>query len=362
MKTRLDKATIAGLLTLASVIGCKGNDMKHGNNPGVNAPEFPVYGAERWINSEPLTMEELRGKVVLIDFWEYTCVNCIRTLPYVTEWHRRYADHGLVIIGVHTPEFEFGKDRANVARAVREFDIEYPVVLDNDYEIWTVYANRYWPRKYIVNPEGKIVYDHAGEGSYGETEEVIQSLIRELDPDADLPPVMEPIRPEDIAGAVCYPRTPELYCGYLRAKYGNAEVHPEETHNYTNRATHTEGRVYLSGLWHLGEERATYEDDDFNEKSYLLIPYSANEVNAVMDAPEGETVRVYVYRDGAPLTAEEAGADFTFDADGSFIDVSVGKMYRVLNAPEYGSGELSLHPSAPGLSIYAFTFGSCEME
>ncbi|UCE27805.1 MAG: redoxin domain-containing protein [Candidatus Coatesbacteria bacterium] len=362
MNTYSGKAA-AGLLVLASVIGCKGSDMNHGSTAGVNAPEFPAYGHERWINSEPLTMEELRGKIVLVDFWEYTCVNCIRTLPYITEWHRRYADQGLVIVGVHTPEFEFGKDRANVARAVREFGIEYPVVLDNDYEIWTAYANRYWPRKYIVNPDGKIVYDHAGEGAYAETEEVIQSLIRELDPDADLPAVMEPVRAEDTTGAVCYPRTPELYCGYLRAKYGNAEVYPEETRNYTDPATHDEGRVYLSGLWRLGKERSTYEGEGLDENGYLLIPYSANEVNAVMDAaPEGETVRVHVYRDGGPLTAEDAGADVSVDADGSWIDVSVGKMYRILNAAEYGSGELSLRPTGPGLSIYAFTFGSCAVK
>jgi thiol-disulfide isomerase/thioredoxin len=356
------KSLITLTVVLAAVAGCKGRDMSNGNAPGVNAPEFPEYGPERWINSEPLTMEGLDGKIVLIDFWEYTCVNCIRTLPYVTEWHRRYADHGLVIIGVHTPEFEFGKDRANVARAAREFGIEYPVVLDNDYEIWTAYANRYWPRKYIINPDGKIVYDHAGEGGYAETEEVIQSLIRELNPGADLPAVMKPVRPEDVAGAVCYPRTPELYCGYLRAKYGNASVHPEEIHNYVDGASHSEGHVYLSGLWRLGEERATYEGDGSDENGYLLIPYSANEVNAVMNAPEGETVRVYVRRDGAPLAAEEAGADIIVDADGSFINVSVGKMYRILNAREYGSGELSLHPAGPGLSIYAFTFGSCEVE
>jgi thiol-disulfide isomerase/thioredoxin len=356
------KSAIALIIVLTAVAGCKGKDMSKGNATGVNAPEFPEYGPDRWINSEPLTMEGLKGKIVLIDFWEYTCVNCIRTLPYVTEWYRRYADHGLVIIGVHTPEFEFGKDRANVARAVREFGIEYPVVLDNDYEIWRAYANRYWPRKYIVNADGKIVYDHAGEGDYAETEKVIQSLIRELEPDADLPAVMEPVRPEDVAGAVCYPRTPELYCGYARANYGNDEVYPEETRSYTDRSTHTEGHVYLSGSWRLGEERATYRGDSFDENGYLLIPYSANEVNAVMDAPEGETVRLYVYRDGAPLAAEEVGADVTVDADGSWIDVSVGKMYKILNAPEYGSGELSLRPAGPGLSIYAFTFGSCEVE
>jgi thiol-disulfide isomerase/thioredoxin len=345
-----------------AVAACKGNNMAINKAVGVRAPEFPAYGEDRWINSPPLTMEELRGRVVLIDFWEYTCVNCLRTLPYVKEWHRRYGDSGVVIVGVHTPEFAFGRERANVARAVEEFGIEYPVVLDSDYEIWRLYANSYWPRKYIVDREGKIVYDHIGEGGYAETEEFLQKLIREKDPDAELPAIMAPARAEDAPGAFCYPRTPELYCGYERGRYGNpGTVGRGETRAYEDEGPHAEGKLYLSGTWRLEGERATFEGKGGNRRNnYLLLPFTANDVNAVMSAPQGETVRVYVNRDGEALAAGDAGADVAFDGDGaSYVDVSFGRMYVLLKAKEYGSGELSLHPTRSGVSLFAFTFGSC---
>jgi len=355
------RKTLIPLVLLWAVGACKGGDMALDKTSAVYAPEFPAYGAERWLNSPPLTMEELRGRVVVVDFWEYTCVNCVRTLPYVTEWHRRYADYGVVIVGVHTPEFAFGRDRANVARAVEEFGIEYPVVLDSDYDIWRLYTNSYWPRKYIVSRDGKIIYDHVGEGGYAETEELLQKLVREEYPDAELPPVMAPARATDAPGALCYPRTPELYCGYGRGRYGNVEpVARDEARSYADEDEHVEGRLYLSGKWRLGEEQATFEgENNAQAGNYLLLPYKANEINAVMAAPPGETARVYVYRDGEPLAESDAGADVAFDDGRAYVDVSVGKMYRLLDAEKYDAGELSLHPTRPGVSLYAFTFGSC---
>jgi thiol-disulfide isomerase/thioredoxin len=346
---------------LWAVVACKGGDMGVNKAVGVYAPEFPRYAADRWVNSAPLTMKELRGRVVVIDFWDYTCVNCIRTLPYVTEWHRRYADYGVVMVGVHTPEFAFGKDRANVARAVAEFGIAYPVVLDGDYEIWRAYANSYWPRKYIVDRDGKIIYDHAGEGGYAETEELLQKLVREEYPDAELPPTMAPARAEDAPGAYCYPRTPELYCGYSRGRYGNeGPRRRDDVALYKDDVPHAEGRLYLNGKWHLGEEQVTFAGAAYTlRENYILLPFTADEINAVMAAPAGETVRVYVYRDGEPLAREDAGADVAFDERGAYVDVSVGKMYVLLDAAKYGAGELSLHPARAGVSLFAFTFGSC---
>lgn len=355
------RKTLIPLVLLWALGACKGGNMALDKSGGVYAPEFPAYGAERWLNSRPLTMKELRGRVVVIDFWEYTCINCIRTLPYVTEWHRRYADYGVVIVGVHTPEFSFGRERANVARAVEEFDIEYPVVLDGDYEIWRAYANSYWPRKYVVSRDGKIIYDHVGEGGYAQTEELLQKLVREEYPDAELPPIMAPARAEDAPGAFCYPRTPELYCGYGRGRYGNASpIAQDEARSYADDGDHVEGRLYLSGKWRLSEERATFEGrNDATSGDYLLLPYQANEINAVMAAPRGETVRVYVNRDGAPLAESDAGADVAFGGGRSYVDVSVGRMYRLLDAEKYDDAELSLHPTRAGVSLYAFTFGSC---
>lgn len=139
------------------------------------APEFT--GIEKWLNSEPLTMESLRGKVVLVDFWTYTCINCIRTLPYVTSWYQKYKDQGLVVVGVHTPEFPFERSTPNVEKALQRFGITYPVAQDNRYATWTAYRNQYWPAAYLIDKQGKVVYSHFGEGRYKETEAEIQRLL-----------------------------------------------------------------------------------------------------------------------------------------------------------------------------------------
>src|SRR3989338_8304440 len=142
------------------------------------APE--LEGITGWINTKLLTMEDLKGKVVLVDFWTYTCINCLRTLPYIKEWHEKYAKHGLVIVGIHTPEFEFEKDIRNVKDAVKRHKIKHPIALDSNYEMFKAYNNHYWPRKYLIDADGKIVYDHIGEGGYGETEEKIIELLNKI--------------------------------------------------------------------------------------------------------------------------------------------------------------------------------------
>ena len=139
------------------------------------APEFA--GIERWLNSQPLSMESLRGKVVLVDFWTYSCINCINTLPYIKQWHDKYKDQGLVVVGVHTPEFPFEKSTANVQAAIKRFDIRYPVAQDNRYATWSAYHNRYWPALYLVDAEGRIVYQHFGEGQYAETGAAIRNAL-----------------------------------------------------------------------------------------------------------------------------------------------------------------------------------------
>ncbi|RDK11912.1 thioredoxin family protein [Cupriavidus lacunae] len=139
------------------------------------APEFKYI--DHWLNSEPLTMQQLRGKVVLVDFWTYSCINCVNTLPYVTQWHDKYKDQGLVVVGVHTPEFPFEKSTANVQAAIRKFGIRYPVAQDNQYGTWSAYHNQYWPAMYLIDADGRIVYEHYGEGQYKETEANIQKLL-----------------------------------------------------------------------------------------------------------------------------------------------------------------------------------------
>ena len=159
----------------SAVVSAGGSSVGSAIPNQTKAPEFA--GIEGWLNSQPLTMEGLRGKVVLVDFWTYSCINCINTLPYIKQWHEKYKDQGLVVVGVHTPEFPFEKSTANVQAAIKRFDIRYPVAQDNRYATWSAYHNRYWPALYLVDAQGKIVYQHFGEGQYAETEAAIRNAL-----------------------------------------------------------------------------------------------------------------------------------------------------------------------------------------
>ncbi len=221
----------------------------------------PELDGGQWIQHGPVSLKALRDKaVVLIDFWDYTCVNCIRTLPYVVAWNKRYKDSGLVVVGVHAPEFSFAREGSHVAEAAARFGLEYPIVLDNEYAIWRAYSNRFWPAKYLVDAKGRIRYYHFGEGAYQETEVAIQGLIRELNPTASLPPPMEPVRDSDRPGAVCYRVTPELYLGHARGQFGNFEgVVRDRPHDYRDEGPHVEGMSYLAGRWLVEQESARSE-------------------------------------------------------------------------------------------------------
>ena len=213
----------------------------------VRAPEI----GRVWLNSNPLSFRQLRGRAVLVDFWDYTCVNCIRTLPYVQAWHERYRDKGLTVIGVHTPEFTFAQYESNVERGIREFGLTYPIVIDSDREIWKAFANRYWPTKYLLDKDGYLRFGHFGEGGYGECEQVIQELLREIDPRLVLPALMEPVREEDHVGAVCYRASGELYLGHRRGRIGNEGGFKEDQiadYAFTGESR----REFLLREWTLG--------------------------------------------------------------------------------------------------------------
>jgi thiol-disulfide isomerase/thioredoxin len=166
-------------LALAATLLCTALAQAGSLKNSYPAPE--ITGIEKWLNSEPLTLQQLRGKVVLVDFWTYTCINCIRTLPYVKSWHEKYKDKGLVVIGAHTPEFPYERSTENVMEALKRFDIKYPVAQDNRYATWEAYKNRYWPATYLINKKGQVVYLHYGEGRYEETEAAIRALLAEPD-------------------------------------------------------------------------------------------------------------------------------------------------------------------------------------
>lgn len=296
----------------------------------MRAPEFP--NNLRWLNSPPLKMKDFREKaVVLIDFWTYSCVNCIRTLPHIIELHKKYADKGLKIIGVHTPEFEFEKNVENVERAIKDFGVEYPVVMDSDYQIWSLYSNNVWPRKFLINKDGQIVYDHAGEGGYRETEEAIQRALLELNPELKLPAVSE-IESAAETNRVCHPTTPELYLGSMRGR-------PGKNWNY-------------EGAWRVFPEYIEHERKTENFEDYIVLNFEASEVNLVMEAPAAQA---------AKLRLELNGKFFRE------IEVREAKMYNLVKPADIahdhakGSprGTLKIYSREEGLRAYAFTFGGC---
>jgi len=319
----------------------------------IYAPE--LEGGD-WVQGGPIHLKELRKKAVaLIDFWDYTCVNCIRTLPYVVGWNSRYRNDGLVVIGVHAPEFSFAREGSHIEDAATRFGLEYPIVSDRDYAIWRAYSNRFWPAKYLVDSRGRIRYYHYGEGSYAETEAQIQNALRELNPALpEFPPPMEPIRDSDRPGAVCYRVTPELYLGHARGNFGNPEavVH-DHPHEYRDPGRHLESTAYLEGRWRVEQECARAAADG----ATLRLRYMAREVNLVMAPAADGPKRVEI----ALSDGERLGADVK-TADGrAIINVDRPRMYNLVDNDNVNQGALELKALDAGLALFAFTFTSCTI-
>lgn len=309
----------------------------------------PVPTGATWINSQPLTAEDLRGKVWLVDFWTYSCINCLRTLPYLQQWWSRYKDKGLILIGIHTPEFAFEKDEQNVRQALKRLDITWPVVLDNDYSNWNAYDNRFWPAKYLVNRKGKVVYTHFGEGDYTDTEMAIQQAL--MDGDAGFSPSV-PAEWEHEHGKVCFIPTPELYCGYARGRYMNAAVVQDDAVGvYELPPSPKKDAVGLAGEVYVDKEFVRPITPD----SSVVVQFSATEVNAVLHPEEGMT-EAEVLLDGKPLPPQLRGKDIT-ENNTTIIDRP--RMYNLLKAGELVSGALALRPKKKNFRCYVFTFSGC---
>ena len=316
------------------------------------APE--LAGISGYINTEPITLAELRGKVVLVDFWTYSCINCIRTIPYLNAWNEKYADQGLVIVGVHTPEFEFEKNIDNVNAAVEKYGIKYPVVQDNDKGTWKAYENRYWPRKYLVDDEGYIRYDHIGEGSYAETEKVIQSLLAERAANSGQTiNINGSISRPDSAQSVEFNkiRTPELYFGYqfARAPLGNPEgFNPDEVVSYSipeNSAIQT-NTIYLSGEWKNNKDSMELQ----GQGGKIVLTYSAKSVNIVAGG-QGE---LKIVENDVLLTGDGRGSDVS---DNGSVGVDGQRLYNIAKHDDYGTRTIEITAIGQGFQIYTFTFG-----
>lgn len=318
------------------------------------APEFK--GITSYINTNQTKLSDLKGKVVLVDFWTYSCINCIRTLPYLVDWNQKYSDKGLVIVGVHSPEFEFEKNINNVKQAVARFGIKYPVLLDNDHETWNAFQNSYWPRKYLVDSDGYIRYDHIGEGGYAETENAIKSLLAERSNQQGLEisnlnqtKLIVPSAPSVDFNQI---KSPELYFGYqyARAQLGNVQgFNPEKTVNYTLPGSNLESNViYLQGLWKNNPD--SMELVGSNGK--IMLGYSAKSINIVAGG-KGEAI---VKEDGKGNQTNNTFKGNDVDSEG-MLTVDGQRLYNIADHTNYGNHQIEIAARGPGFKVYTFTFG-----
>ncbi len=332
-----------------------------GGDAAAMRPALPVEGtapsldgAVEWLNSPPLAREDLRGKVVLIDFWTYSCINCIRTLPYVRAWAKKYRDQGLVVIGVHAPEFAFEKKIDNVRQAVAGFKIEYPVAIDNDYRIWRAFDNSYWPAHYLIDAKGQIRYHHFGEGDYRETEEAIQDLLREAG--STSASATETVTPETKgaeAGAdMSHMLSGETYVGYRQARSfaSNETMRADAPRDYSVTAPAL-NEWGLSGEWTIGAEAATLDAANGG----ITYRFSARDLHLVLGPVDsGKPVRFQMTVDGHP-PGPDHGADT--DANGNGVVTSTRLYQLVRQSGTVTAKTFTIRFLDPGVQAYAFTFG-----
>ena len=289
----------------------------------IKAPEFQEV---KWVNSRPIKLKDLKGKVVLIDFWTYSCINCHRAIPYVKKWHEKYGKKGLVVIGIHSPEFKFEEKEANVKKAVRDLGIKYPVCMDNRMRMWQLYNNNYWPAQFLVDQEGNIEYVHFGEGNYEDTEDSIQILLN-----------MRKKLEKDKTQPYMFDQSPETYAGFLRNQgLGSGLVSDKRCNYYVDRNEHVPNVIYPDGRWEQEKECLELKKSP-GKISYL---FNAREVNIVM-APVNKPVRADVFIDNKKKRT---------------IRISQPKMYNVFKDKKYKQRDLGIVFKGK-VRVYVFTFG-----
>ena len=313
-----------------------------------------LSGAVAWLNSPPLTVAGLKGKVVLVDFWTYSCINCLRTIPYVRAWAEKYRDQGLVVIGVHAPEFAFEKNIDNVRAQVRDLNVTYPVAIDNDYAIWRAFGNRFWPAHYFIDTKGAIRHHHFGEGDYDESEKIIQQLLAE----AGAGNV-----PSDIVSVIALgaqaaadskdEQSPETYVGFRRAKNfaSPGGVAPDARHAYALPVKLDLNQWALAGNWTIGSEAAVLHEAG----GRIVFRFHARDLHLVLGpSANGQAIRFRVLMDGKP-----PGASHGEDADAQGVGVvNAQRLYQLIRQDgPVTDRQFEIEFSEPGVQAFAVTFG-----
>ena len=288
------------------------------------APDFKK--GDNWLNSQPLTMAGLRGKVVLVDFWTYSCINCIRTLPYVTKWYDTYKDNGLVVVGVHTPEFAFEKNADNVKNAISQFNIHYPIVQDNDYSIWTSYGNEYWPADYLIDQKGEIVEEHFGEGNYDKTENDIRQLL-------GMNAASIKINPDNLDKI----GSPEMYFGTDRLQNLTPGQSPSLTpDNYIINKNLALNDFSLGGKWQFSGQNIQL----IGSNGQIDLKFHSGKIYMVASSPKPATIKITV--DGKKQQD---------------VTVQASKLYTLFDSQDYSDHIIEINISQPGFQAFTFTFG-----
>jgi thiol-disulfide isomerase/thioredoxin len=372
MRKEVKSAIIAGIVIVAAVAGIfsyfntldkptSGNLNSAPSSPSntqvtpIDESRYPLApdltGISGYINTTPDQLKsQMKDKVVLYDFWTYSCINCIRTFPYLKAWNEKYVDKGLLIVGVHSPEFEFEKDINNVKMATQKYGIIYPVVLDSDHQNWNAFSNRYWPAEYITDYQGHIRHTHFGEGDYDQTEQAIQQLLAEraqhlgLSISANMSLVN--LQPHQFSDQ----QTPELYFGYGfatgRSFLGNQQgFQPEKIVTYTLPSNLAQDHFYLQGDWqNLSDSMKLVSDN-----GKIVLPYFAKDVHVVAT---GSNTPIQVLLDGNSISASDSGQD----TQNGTATISENRLYNIVSSQQAGAHTLTL-VTKPGFQIYTFTFG-----
>jgi thiol-disulfide isomerase/thioredoxin len=310
-------------------------------------------GANAWLNTEPLTADALRGKVVAVDFWTFTCINWLRTLPYIRAWANTYSDKGLVVIGVHTPEFGVEHDLDNVRRAVRAMGIEYPVAIDNDYAVWNAFANQYWPALYIADAEGRVRHHEFGEGGYDKSERVIRQLLTDAGA-VDLPAEADPVEVNGIEAAADWSdvRSPETYVGLARssgfasrggAAFDEARIYEVPEHLHLNEWG-------LGGSWTVGREEATSNEPN----GRIAYRFHARDLHLILTPPSGGSARFRVTLDGQ-VPGDAHGLDVDEQGEGAISEPRLHQLIR--QGDKIGDRLFEIEFVDPGAAALCFTFG-----
>ncbi len=321
------------------------------------AKQYPrgveLAGIKGYINTPEFKLADLVGKkVILVDFWTYSCINCQRTIPYLNAWYEKYKDQGLVIVGVHSPEFEFEKNYTNVANGTKDLGIKYPVVLDSDMSTWRAYQNQYWPHEYLIDIDGFIVHDHIGEGSYDESEKAIQKALEERKTALGLSSSIDTsiANPKDMITMDGHQiGSPETYFGSARNEFlANGKKGIAGIQTLTIPDVIQSNQLYLGGSWNFQDEYT----ESTSPTAKVTYKYSSKNVYFVASSKDG--VKIKIIRDGKILTGAEAGKDVS--ADGTVL-IKENRLYTLVNGSDYGEHTLEIEVEGAGLNSYTFTFG-----